>query len=187
MIDEALERYPRLDVLARGHSHPFDTLRTHPSEIDRNDHLLPCLQHNRRMGIEAGFTFIAVRGPAGEGWALQGFATQDGEEVLDLGLADTPLAEGEWACLRTPTRREGPHGASLEARLRSRHGDAVNADRLPLGWHRLRVLEHGEKEPSPTVIRVVALPPGFPAEKGRHFAPAGEGWTAEDLAGWEET
>ncbi|MCZ7644953.1 MAG: ThiF family adenylyltransferase [Planctomycetota bacterium] len=172
LVDAALARFARLELLARGHSHPFDCGSTRPSGIDRVEHLAPCLAYNRGLGLDAGFTFIAVRALDGAGWALHGFATEDGQTILDLGLATVVPDGSPWAALREPPWHATDAGRAREARLREARG--AKLDRLPLGWTRLRA--------GPNVW---ALPPGFPAEPGARFVRCGEAWAAEPVASWE--
>lgn len=175
LVDQILERSPHLEVLARGHSHPFHVMSTRPSGIDREDHLQPCLTYNRALGIDAGFTFIAVRGEAAGSWALQAFATRDGYEVLDLGLAvilenENESVVGRDRCVEIPEL-----------------GEDVLIDPLPMGWRRLRCRAKGAEQPNHSDCeRVIALPPGFPDRPGRCFERENGAWRTRDVLAWEE-
>lgn len=176
-LDETLEKRPRLNLLARGHSHPFDVGRTHPSGPDRSEHLAPCLHFNRTLGLNAGFTFIAVRAREGEGWALHCFTTRDGNEVVDLGLADLPKENGAANLLEAPFYATDA-GRALESAVQEALGAALRIERLPLGWTRYRMA------PESGTPSVLALPPGFPAAPGRRFVNAEGTWSAQDVIDW---
>ncbi|MBE7466175.1 MAG: hypothetical protein HS116_22090 [Planctomycetes bacterium] len=176
LLDTALHRYGRLEVLARGHSHPFDVGGTRPSGIDRVEHLAPCLAYNRALGLDAGFTFIAVQGRGGARWALHCFGSKDGDRIIDLGLAALPAASGTMARLAKAPFFQTPEGAALEAVWRASHGGAMRVDRLPLGWTRIRLGD--------PVTAVFALPPGYPQDPGVRFWLEQEAWQREEIQDW---
>ncbi len=176
LLDTAMRRYGRLDLLARGHSHPFDVGGTRPSGIDRVEHLEPCLSYNRALGLDAGFTFIAVQGRAGARWALHGFGSTDGDRILDLGLAVLPATSGAMSALAQPPYYQSLQGVAWEAAWREVHGDAMRVDRLPLGWTRIRL--------GNPVTAVYALPPGYPQEPGVRFRLEQETWQREGIQDW---
>ena len=177
-LDAALERAPRLNVLARGHSHPFDEGRTHPSGPDRTEHLAPCLAFNRTLGIEAGFTFIAVRAQEIHGWALHCFATRDGQRVIDLGLAQLPSDSSDGARMLDTPFYATERGRELETSFKAALGDELKIERLALGWTRYRISSRSGAR------SVLAIPPDFPAAAGRRFICAEGYWVAEDVIDW---
>jgi hypothetical protein len=179
-VGRALAGQPCWAVLARGHSHPFDRGRTWPSGLDRIEHLRPCLRYNRLLGLDAGFTLIAIRSAEGEGWILQGFATDDGESVLDLGLAEI-LEEDPQPVVGT-AGTPGGAGPAREAALLERFGARLAIDRLELGWSRYRL--RAGLDPAATVETVVLTPPDFPAGPGRLLRRAGERWELQRLTDW---
>jgi len=177
-LDAALARAPRLNVLARGHSHPFDEGRTRPSGPDRAEHLAPCLAFNRTLGIEAGFTFIAVRAQENSGWALHCFATRDGQRVIDLGIAKLPTESAGGKQMLDVPFYVTEHGRDLECAIQTALGDALKMERLALGWTRYRIA------PRSSSRSVLAIPPDFPAAAGRRFVCAEGNWAAEDVIDW---
>ena len=177
-LDAALEKSPRLNLLARGHSHPFDVGCTRPSVPDRSEHLVPCLAFNRTLGLEVGFTFIAVRAEIDRGWALHCFATCDGKNVIDLGLALLPNESAADVRMLDAPYYATESGQKLEATLQSALGDELKIERLALGWTRYRV------SPLGGVGSVLAIPPDFPAAAGRRFVCAEGQWAVQDVIDW---
>jgi hypothetical protein len=165
-------------VLARGHSHPFDTGRTRPSGPDRSEHLAPCLAFNRTLGIDAGFTFIAVRAADRAGWALHCFASVDETRVIDLGLADLPEDSTKFARHLVVPFYSTDYGRELEAKLKTELGAGLTIDRLALGWSRYKLRNSSGAQ------SVLALPPDFPAAAGRRFVCAAGQWSAQDVIDW---
>lgn len=176
-LDAALEKSPRLQLLARGHSHPFDTGRTRPSGPDRSEHLAPCLAFNRTLGIEAGFTFIAVRAEGG-GWALHCFATREGRNVIDLDLAQLLEEAAAGGPVRGAPFHATESGRELEAALQAALGGGLKIERLALGWSRYRI------STAAGARSVLAIPPDFPAAAGRRFVCAEGQWSAQDVIDW---
>lgn len=177
-LDAALEKSPRLNVLARGHSHPFDTGRTRPSGPDRSEHLATCLAFNRTLGIDAGFTFIAVRAEDRTGWSLHCFACVDETRVIDLGLAELPEDSPEFARHFAAPFHFTDYGCELEAKLKAELGEVLKIDRLALGWSRYKLKSSSGSQ------SVLALPPDFPAAAGRRFVCADGEWSAQDVIDW---
>ena len=170
-VEALVGRFPQLRACAYLHSHPFAVGATHPSRgpgCDLEGHMLPQLDHNRRAGLEASFSFIACRAIGGPGWRLQGFALDGQGALYELGFAR--LIPDHDLLLRRASLPGLEQRPMVHRRLRRwRHelrrlGINFYQDDLFGGWLRI-VLEL-----DPPNALVVLLPIDFPAERPRCYA-----------------